>query len=204
MAHIKTGQYLEKNFAFPFKSISRNQEQILYKLFEDVPGWGEILKRLMIIDQPDCLDLSQMQYKKIVEGFNLKKLKDDTYVVLNPGVNLENHDEAKVHVYFSFGNATPSAVNPEYKILTLTVQVLCDLEVWELDDFKIRPWEITSMIVGILDNAKLSNVGKVQYIGSEQSLYSEVHYGDVVSSFLVYVEKADDTIKPYSNLPAAK
>lgn len=204
MARIKTNSYLEKNFAFPFQSISRNQEQIFYKLFEEVPGWGEILKRLMIIDKPDCLDTSQLQYKKIVSEYSLKRLKDDTYIVLNPGVKLENHDEAKVHVYFSFGNAVPSVTNPEYKVITLTVQVLCDLEIWELEDFKIRPWEITSMIVGILDKSKLSNVGSVEYIGSEQNLYTEVEYGDVVSSFLITVNKADDTVKPFSSLPAAK
>ena len=50
-----------------FLSCEKDTELILKKLFFDSGEASELLKRLLVITAKDCLDLENLEYKKIID-----------------------------------------------------------------------------------------------------------------------------------------
>ena len=63
---------LKKNFASTFLSCSKDQEAIWRKLLVDSKPYSDKLKRLLIINTPNCLDPSQEQYQRKINQYTVK------------------------------------------------------------------------------------------------------------------------------------
>ena len=58
---------LKKNFKSSFLSCQKDQETIWRKLLVESKPYSDRLKRLLIINAPNCLDKTQEQYQRKID-----------------------------------------------------------------------------------------------------------------------------------------
>lgn len=184
---------IEKNFKTTFTSITKDQETIWKKLFVESRPYSDKLKRLLVINTPDCFDESQYQYTKTINSYSIKKLKDEKYIQVVPRLPLEGYPETKSYIILEFDNVFPSG-NPEFTNKTISFDIICNLDQWELEDSQIRPWVIAGYIDGILNHSRLSGIGLLELMGAEQVVFSE-DLGGVILRYTATNGREDDEVE---------
>lgn len=191
---------LKKNFRSSFLSCSNDQETIWRKLLVESKPYSDKLKKLLIINASDCLDDTQVQYQQKIREYTVKDMKDDQYIKAVPKLSFGEHEEVKSYILLEFDDFVPTD-NPMYRDCVISFSIVCHLDYWEMDDYKLRPWEIAGYIDGILDNEHLSGIGTLQFIGASQLVLSE-YLGGVVLRYVATHSKNDDSEKVNPDLPS--
>ena len=168
-----------KDFQASFLSSEKDMETIFKKLFVESKPYSDILKRLLIIDQPDCLDSKQSKYQEIINGYPIHRMKEEGYILVIPRSEQLIHDNFKSHILIEFDNFVPTD-NTYYRDCTISFTIICPLVKWELDDYKLRHMQIAGYIDGILNNARLSGIGTLQFMGASQVILDEEHGGIIL------------------------
>lgn len=158
---------LTKKIRSSFLSCEKDAETIIKKLFVTSQPYSNDLKRLLIINTKDCLDETNVNYKKIIENTSVKELMEEKYITLIPKVKLKEHEEVKSYIILSFDNFIPTS-NPEFRDCTVHFDILCYSDYWDLGDYQLRPIKIMGIIDGILDECKLSGIGTLHFAGAEE------------------------------------
>lgn len=181
------------NLNSSFLSYEKDLEAILRKLFVTSKPYDDILKRLLVINTEDCLDNTTSEvYKKKLEEMSLAKLKDDGYVVITPKVQLQEHEEVKAYIVITMDNFTPTS-NPEFRDCTVSFDILCHTDYWDIGNYRIRPLKIAGYIDALLNNTKLSGIGTFQFVGCSEVILSP----ELAGYSLIYqaTHGSDDTIE---------
>lgn len=183
-------QTLAKDFKSSFLSAEKDQEAIWKKLFVESKPYSDKLKRLLIVNQPDCLDESKVQYRKVIDNLSLKGMKDQGYLRVVPKLAFGEHEEIKSYIILEFDDYTPSD-NPQYRNCVISFTIISHLDYWEMDDYKLRPHQIAGYIDGIIDGAKLSGIGTLQFLGASQIVLNE-YLGGILLRYVATHEKKED------------
>lgn len=183
-------QTLAKDFKSSFLSAEKDQEAIWKKLFVESKPYSDKLKRLLIVNQPDCLDESKVQYRKVIDNLSLKGMKDQGYLRVVPKLAFSEHEEIKSYIILEFDDYTPSD-NPQYRNCVISFTIISHLDYWEMDDYKLRPHQIAGYIDGIMDGAKLSGIGTLQFLGASQIVLNE-YLGGILLRYIATHEKKED------------
>ena len=176
---VLTSTLNPKDFHASFLSCEKDMETIVEKLFIKSRPYSDILKRLLIIDQKNCLDANQGQYTTIINQYNLHKMKESGYLLFVPRVSQLIHEPLKSRILIEFDDFVPTS-NSQYRDCTISFTILCPLDTWELEDYKLRPHQIAGYIDGILNNARLSGIGTLQFLGASQIVLDEQYGGIIV------------------------
>ncbi len=171
-----------------FLSCEKDTETILKTLFVDSKPYSDILKRLLIINNPDCLDLQNEDYKKMIDSISLGEMVDDQgYIRLNPKIARGTHENIKAYIIISFDNFSPSRRNPEFRDCTVNFDIICYMDEWCLDNYQVRPLKICGYIDGILNsltdknkmakslgnNIHMSGFGAYKFLGCNLAVLNE-------------------------------
>ena len=161
-------------FSSSFLSCEKDIEEILRKLFVVSKPYSDIIKRLLVINTKDCLDNqnSAVINQKLAE-MSLSKLKQEGYITLEPKLRMNEHNEIKSYIVVGCDNFTPNMTNPEYRDCTVTFDIICHTDYWDLGDYRIRPLKIAGYIDGILNNTKLSGIGRFNFMGCNEIVLDE-------------------------------
>lgn len=102
---------------------------------------------------------------------------------------LKVDEEARNYVVINFDGFTGNATNPYYRDNIIEFSVVCHIEDWYLGDFKLRPIRIAAEIDSMLNDKKMSGIGRLVFLGANQIildnefagmalLYTAVHSDD--------------------------
>lgn len=163
----------ENQFSSSFLSCEKDIEEILKKLFITSQPYSNQLKRLLVINTKDCLENDGEVVEKKLKEMSLAKLRQDGYIKLEPKVRFGEHEEVKAYVIISCDNFTLNQSNPYYRDCTVTFDIICHTDYWDLGNYRIRPLKIAGYIDGILNNAKLSGIGIFNFMGCNQLVLNE-------------------------------
>lgn len=199
MKHVASNM-LQKNFKSTFMSCAKDQETIWRRLLVESKPYSDKLKRLLIINTPNCLDQTQAQFQQKINEYTIKRMKDEQYIKAIPKLSFGEHEEVKSYVLLEFDDFTPSE-NPEYRNCVISFTIISKLDYWELDDYELRPWLIAGYIDGILNETKLSGIGTLQFMGASQVVLNE-YLGGVILRYVATHSDADDSERIVSELPA--
>ena len=170
-----------------FLSCDKDTEQILKTLFVESKPYSDQLKRLLIVNNPDCLDTTNEKYKKLIDSKSLGTLIDEGYIRLNPKIARSEFENIRSFILINFDNFSPSK-NPEFRDCTISFDVICYMDEWCLDDYKVRPLAICGYIDGILNsltdknqltyrslgnNIKMSGFGRYRFLGCNLAVLNE-------------------------------
>ena len=161
-------------FSSSFLSCEKDIEEILRKLFVSSKPYSDYLKKLLVINTQDCLDneTSTTIQQKIAD-MSLAKLRQEGYIKLEPKIKIGEHEEVKSYIIISCDNFTPNATNPHHRDCTVTFDIICHTDYWDIGNYRIRPLKIAGYIDGILNKARLSGIGTFNFIGCNQLILNE-------------------------------
>jgi hypothetical protein len=181
-------------FNSSFLSCEKDTETILQKLFVTSKPYSDMLKRLLIINMPDCLTNKESQLYKEKISMSLKQMIDNGYIKLEPKLRFGEYEEVKAYILLSFDNFTTNASNPKFRDCTVTLDIICHTDYWKMDNYQMRPLKIAGYIDGILNEAKLSGIGTFNFIGCNELIIDE----NLSGYSLCYraVHGSDDIIPP--------
>lgn len=177
-----------------FLSCEKDTETILRRLFIESQPYNQILKRLLVVNTKDCLtNLEEPVYKKKLAEMNLQKLMQEGYIKLSPKIRIPEHEEVKAYLLLSYDNFIPTE-NPKFRDCTIHFDIICHTDYWQMDNYQIRPLKIAGFIDGILNNAKLSGIGTLQFLGCKELVLDEVFSGYCLTYLATH--GSDDLIEP--------
>ena len=157
-----------------FLSCEKDTESIIRKLFVDSKPYSDMLKRLLLINTPDCLnDMTNQVYIDKIKNTSIKDLREQGYIRLEPKIKLKENEEVKSYIVISFDNFVPNATNPEFRDCVVMIDILCHTDYWDVGNFRLRPLKIAGYIDGILNESRLSGIGKFQFMGCNELVLSE-------------------------------
>lgn len=165
-----------------FFSCAQDAETIIKELFVKSRPYSDRLKRLLIINNPDCLDQTNQDYQKLIDSKPLSVLRKQGYVRTNPKIARKQFEEIKSFILITFDNFSPNRVDPKFMDCTVNFDIICYDDEWDLENFQIRPIVIAGYIDGILNsisndnriawqnrgnnsNIKLSGMGQYSFLG---------------------------------------
>ena len=199
MKHVASN-ILRTNYKSTFLSHAEDQETIWRKLFVESRPYSDMLKKLLIINTPDCLDRTQDQYQRKIEQYTIKDLHDNQYIKATPKHTFGEHEEVKSYIMLDFDDFSPSE-NPRYRNCVISFTIISQLDYWELDDYQLRPWMIAGYVDGIMNDTRLSGIGKLQFMGAQQLVLNE-YLGGVMLRYSASHSEADDSQNIDNTKPA--
>lgn len=199
MKHVASN-ILRTNYKSTFLSHAEDQETIWRKLFVESRPYSDMLKKLLIINTHDCLDRAQDQYQRKIEQYTIKDLHDNQYIKATPKLSFGEHEEVKSYIMLDFDDFSPSE-NPRYRNCVISFTIISQLDYWELDDYQLRPWMIAGYIDGIMNDTRLSGIGKLQFLGAQQLVLNE-YLGGVMLRYSASHSEVDDSQNIDNTKPA--
>ena len=186
---------LNKSLDSSFLSCEKDAEIIIRKLLVDNPQYARSLKKLLIINTKDCLDDAKAAlYNAEVDKYSVSDMIDKEYIRLTPKLHFEEHADIKSYIIISFDNFTPNINNPQYRDCTVHFDIICFTDCWDLGNLRLRPIKIAGYIDGLLDKARLTGIGKFEFMTGAEQVYSP----DWAGYSLMYraVHGEDDKLEP--------
>lgn len=157
-----------------FLSFEKDVETILKVLFVQSYPHSEALKKLLVLETSDCLDDTTSEtYKKKIEETTLSTLIQEGYIKLVPKIRMPEHEEIKSYIIISCDNFIPNNTNPHFRDYTITFDVICHLDYWDIGNYRLRPLKIIGYLDGLLNNAKLSGIGRLNFLGANELILNE-------------------------------
>ena len=167
-----------KKIISSFLSCEKDFEEILRKLFIENRPHSDELKRLLVINTKDCLDdKTNTAYLEKLKAMSIARLREDGYIKLEPKISIPEHEEVKSYILISFDNFFPNAKNPQFRDCTVTFDILCHTDYWDIGNYRLRPLKIAGYIDGILNNARLSGIGTFQFAGCNELVLDQIFSG---------------------------
>ena len=161
-------------FSSSFLSCEKDIEEILRVLFVASKPYSDQIKRLLVINTKDCLDnTDSIAIQEKLREMSLAKLRQEGYIKLEPKIKMEEHSEVKSYILVTCDNFTPNVTNPYYRDCTITFDILCHSDYWDLGNYRVRPIKIAGYIDGILNEARLSGIGTLTFLGCSQIVLDE-------------------------------
>lgn len=167
-----------------FFSCDRDIEEILKLLFISSKPYSDILKRLLIINNKDCLDIKNKTYQDLIDKFTLADMIEQGYIRLSPKIVRGTHEQIKSYIIISLDSFSSNIKNSLFRDYNITFDIVCYNDAWVLDDYKIRPLAICGYIDGILNSIsqkeniykkqiKLTGIGQYQFLMCNEQVLNE-------------------------------
>jgi hypothetical protein len=180
-------------FKSSFLSCEKDTESIIRKLFVDSKPHSDMLKRLLLINTPDCLnDMTNQVYIDKIKNTSIKDLREQGYIRLEPKIKLNEHEEVKSYIVISFDNFVPNANNHKFRDCIIRFDILCNVRNWDLGNYRLRPLKIAGYIDGILNESRLSGIGTLNFAGCQMGNYGENLSGYTLMYYAIH--GSDDEI----------
>lgn len=161
------------DFKSSFLSCEKDAELIVRKLFVDSRPYSDELKRLLLINTKDCLDdRINSVYNNKITSMSIADMIDDGYIRLKPAIGMKENQEKMSYIVLSFDNFTKTT-NAHFRDCIVEIDILCHIDCWDLGNFRQRPLKIAGYIDGILDDAKLTGIGTLEFMGCNEMVLSE-------------------------------
>ena len=178
---------MQSNIYSSFLSVEKDIELILRKLFFDNQPHNKQLLRLLVINTKDCLsNQTNQDYINKINNMNLSDLINEEYIKLSPKIKMPEHEKVKSYIIISFDNFIENANNPEFRDCTISFDIICHTDYWVMDNYQIRPIKIIGYIDGILNKARLTGIGTLNYIGCNELILDENLSGYTLSYRVIH------------------
>lgn len=161
-------------FKSSFLSCPKDLETIIKKLFVDSRPYSDILKRLLLINTSDCLlDMTNPKYLEKIKNTSIADLREQGYIRIAPKLPFGENEEVKSYILITFDNFSPNRGNEYYRDCVIEIDIICNSEYWDIGNYRVRPLQIAGYIDGILDGAKLSGIGELEFLSCNEIVLSK-------------------------------
>ena len=159
---MKRDLILTKPITSSFLSCEKDTELILRKLFVTSKPYSDVLKSLLVIQAPDCLDNIE-KYKDVLDSYSVARLVKEKYLGFTSELKQREHEQVKAYIHLYFDNFSPNYTNPEFRDCQVHFDILTHHEQEDLGDFRNRVLKIIGYIDGLMNNARLTGIGTLKF-----------------------------------------
>lgn len=190
---MKRDLILTKPITSSFLSCEKDTEKILRKLFVESRPYSDMLKSLLVIQAPDCLSNLE-NYKTTLDTYSIARLIKEGYIRFSPLTRFAEHEQIKTYLYIYFDDFSRDYSNPEFRDCHVQFHVITHHDQEDLGDFQLRSIKTIGYIDGLINNAKLSGIGTLNFANA-YSFVQDEHFGGFT---LIYeaTHGRDDQIEP--------
>ena len=150
-----------ESYTFPkssFLSLEKDYSLIIDKIIKN-----QRLKKLLYYDTMDALDKEDLNQKQTLEVLS-------KHIKIVPKLTLDK--SLLTYLVISFDNFSPTT-NPSFRDNTISIDIICQFDVWSLGDYKLRPFKIAGELDSMLNNSKLTGIGKLQFMTANFTVLNE-------------------------------
>lgn len=80
------------------------------------------------------------------------------------------------YIVISMDNFTPSG-NVQFRDNTISFDIICHFDQWQLLDFELRPYRIAAEIDSMFNNQHLTGIGELHFMGMNQIILNSEYAG---------------------------
>ena len=158
---MKINTYVEPRSSF--LSLEKDMSIIVNKIFSN-----SRIQRLLYYTSKDCLNRPKLNANECAELF-------ENNIKLVPKIYVDN--SVLNYIIISFDNFMPNGTNPEFRDNIIEFDIICHFDQWHLKDFQLRPYLIAGEIDSMLNDQKLTGIGKLQFLGANQLILTDEYAG---------------------------
>ena len=155
-----------ETYSFPrssFLAVEKDME-LLVNLFLK----NDRLKKLLYYDTPAALSQPNVPQDKSLEMFG-KQIK------IVPKLRVDRPEFC--YIVISFDNFTPNMTNTAFRDNIISFDIVCHFDQWNLGDLQLRPYKIAAEIDSMINNKRLTGIGKIEFLGANQIVLSDEFAG---------------------------
>ena len=145
-----------------FLSIDKDIEILVDLIFKN-----ERLKKLLYYTDANCLLKPPLTEEQTISLFG-KQIK------IVPKLQVDS--QLLNYIIISFDDFTQSG-NPEFRDNVVEFDIICHFDQWQLKDYSLRPYKIAAEIDSMLAEAKLTNMGSLEFLGLTQIILTDEYAG---------------------------
>lgn len=116
------------------------------------------LKRLIYRTNKDPMRAENLSELETIE------LLEKDYIRKAPKIEVEQ--EVSNYIIIQFDNFVPTS-NPEFRDNLISISIICHYNQWNIANNQLRPYRIAGEIDSMLNNARLSGIGTVEFISAD-------------------------------------
>ena len=150
-----------KNY-FPkssFLSTDKDLSLIIKKIMEN-----QRLLKMLYYTQKDCLNGKDLTQSQIISML-------DKQIKIVPKIEIS--EDCPNYIIISMDNFVPNENNDEFRDCTISIDILCHPDHWNMGNFQLRPYKIAGEIDAMLNNQKLTGIGTLQFVTGNNLLLNE-------------------------------
>ena len=166
-----------------FLSVDKDIETIM-----DAMWRNPRLKRLLYRLDKDPLNGSNLTEEESMELFT------KGYITNIPRVPVD--EDVKNYIIISFNKFSPNIKNPHFRDNVIIVDVLCQFDQWQLAGMQLRPFKIAAEVDSMLDGARLSGIGILNFVGANYITVAQKFGG---YSLVYRATHSEDDVKNFNN-----
>ena len=154
-----------ENYVYPkssFLSIDKDIDLITNRILKN-----DRLQKLLFYTTPDALTKPNLKQEEVIGLFD-KNIKTVPKLYIDGSV--------LNYIILSFDNFTPSG-NPEFRDNLISFDIIFHFDQWKLRGSELRPYRIAAEIDTMLNDSRLTGIGKLQFVGCNQLLLNEEYAG---------------------------
>lgn len=84
----------------------------------------------------------------------------------------DDSTEKTSYIVVLFNNFVTNAINPDYKIDTIGIEVACPYDEWVLNGHSLRPYLIMERIDNIFNGAQMAGIGTLQFVRADRTVFT--------------------------------
>ena len=165
-----------------FLSIDKDMSRIIQKLLKN-----QRLCKLLYYTQKDCLaapDLTDTQIQSLINH----------QIKIIPRLLIDS--ECPNYIIITMDNFVTNESNPEFRDCTISFDIFCHPDHWNLGNFQLRPYKIAGEIDSELNNSKLTGIGILSFANGTNLLINDQLMG--ISLVYKAIHGVEDKINPLS------
>lgn len=154
-----------ESYKFPkssFLSIEKDMGIIIDYLLKN-----DRLKKLLFYTSKDCL-----KKPKLTEDESLSLINKNIRMV--PKLTVDG--SVLNYIIVSFDNFTQSS-NPEFRDNVIEFDIICHFDQWQMENFQLRPYRIAAELDTMLNEQRLTGIGKLEFLGANQLILTDEFAG---------------------------
>ena len=147
-----------------------------------------------MLDNPRLMKLLYYNSRDALQQPNLKvEQKEevlDKQIKLVPKIYVE--EDLNTYIVINFDHFIPNYSNPEFRDNEIIFDIVCHVDSWLLNDFQLRPYKIAGELDYLFNNKRLTGIGKIEFMGSQQMTIADGYI--TISLFYRTVHGGEDQV----------
>ena len=88
-----------------------------------------------------------------------------------PKIDIEQ--DCPIFVVITFDNFEPNKENTQFRDCTISFDILCHPDHWNLGNFQLRPYKIAGELDAMFNNSKMTGIGTLQFMGANNLVLND-------------------------------